>query len=126
MNDAVQWYMTAFRKFAQFSGRSQRAEFWYFFLGNFVVSFVLALLRAIVGQNFLGTIFGGLSALFSLAVIIPNIAVGLRRLHDTGRSGWWWLLIFVPFGVFVVIYFWAQDSQPGDNQYGPNPKGLFA
>jgi uncharacterized membrane protein YhaH (DUF805 family) len=59
-----------------------------------------------------------------LAVLIPSLAVSVRRLHDTGRSGWWILLGIIPLLGLVVLFFAAQDSQPGDNQYGPNPKGL--
>ena len=67
---------------------------------------------------------GTLSSLYSLAVLIPSLAVSVRRLHDTGRSGWWFLLAFIPLiGALVLIYFMVQDSQAGSNQYGENSKG---
>jgi uncharacterized membrane protein YhaH (DUF805 family) len=68
-----------------------------------------------------------LSGLFVLANILPALAVGVRRLHDTGRSGWWLLIALIPLvGVIVLIIFYVQDSQPGVNKYGPNPKGVVA
>jgi uncharacterized membrane protein YhaH (DUF805 family) len=71
---------------------------------------------------------GYLNSLYGLAVMIPGIAVSLRRLHDIGKSGWWFLLGVIPIvnfiGIFVLLYFYIQDSQPGENEYGPNPKGL--
>jgi uncharacterized membrane protein YhaH (DUF805 family) len=69
---------------------------------------------------------GILQTIFTFVVLLPNIAVSIRRLHDYGKSGWWFLLSVIPFvnliGIFVLIYFYVQDSQPGENQYGPNPK----
>jgi uncharacterized membrane protein YhaH (DUF805 family) len=69
---------------------------------------------------------GILQTIFTFVVLLPNIAVSIRRLHDYGKSGWWFLLSVIPFvnliGIFVLLYFYVQDSQPGENQYGPNPK----
>ena len=127
MNDLVEWYLTALRKFAQFTGRSRRREFWSFTLVNFGVSIVLSMLGRIVGANFLGTIIGLIATVYSLVVLVPGIAVAVRRMHDTGRSGWWLLINFIPIvGWIVYIFFAVQDSEPGENQYGPNPKGAFA
>ena len=77
-------------------------------------------------ESVLGDAFEAfLGAIYSLAVLIPGFAVFCRRMHDTGRSGWWWLIGLIPFvGVIVLLVFCCLDSQPGDNQYGPNPKGL--
>lgn len=88
-----------------------------FFLFNIIISFVLGFIEGLAGLP------GALSGLYSLAVLIPGIAVSVRRLHDTNRSGWWLLIGLVPFiGAIVLLIFMLQDGQPGDNRYGPNPK----
>jgi uncharacterized membrane protein YhaH (DUF805 family) len=69
-------------------------------------------------------ILGALYFIYALAVLIPTIAISIRRLHDIGKSGWFYLLVFVPIISLVLIYFFVLDSQPGENQYGPNPKGM--
>jgi uncharacterized membrane protein YhaH (DUF805 family) len=108
-------FIDAFRNFANFSGRARRTQYWMFTL--FVVMFSIAI--AIV-EVFLGTMFIG--GLFSLAVLVPSISLAARRLHDTGRSGWWQLILLVPLiGFIVLIVFLVQDSKE-DNEYGPNPK----
>jgi uncharacterized membrane protein YhaH (DUF805 family) len=92
-----------------------------FVLLSVIISIALSVVEWIVGGP------GVLAGLYSLAVLIPSIAVGVRRLHDTGRSGWWLLISLVPLiGIIVLIVFLATDSQPGANQYGPNPKGARA
>jgi uncharacterized membrane protein YhaH (DUF805 family) len=112
----MEWYLEALKKYAVFSGRSRRKEYWFFVLFNFLIGIAFGIVDAVVGLGFLGLIYG-------LAVIIPGIAVTIRRLHDTGRSGWWILIGFVPIiGFFVMLYFLFQDSEPGANEYGPNPK----
>jgi uncharacterized membrane protein YhaH (DUF805 family) len=108
----VEWYLKALKSYAVFEGRSRRKEYWMFILINMIISLVLALLS-----------FGTLESLYALAVFIPSLSVSVRRLHDTNRSGWWLLIGLVPFiGALVLIYFFIQDSHPGLNQYGPNPK----
>lgn len=117
----MNWYLDVLKKYAVFSGRARRQEFWMFALFNFIISFGLSIVEGIVGAA------GILSTLYSLAVLVPSLAVGARRLHDTGRSGWWLLIGFVPLiGLVALIYFAVQDSQPGENQYGPNPKQVAA
>ena len=114
----MNWYLDVLKKYAVFDGRASRQEFWMFTLFNIIISVVLAVIGVIID-------FPYLSTLYSLAVLLPTLGVGVRRLHDTGRSGWWYLISFVPLiGIIVLIIFWAQDSQPGDNKYGPNPKGM--
>lgn len=114
----MNWYLDVLKKYAVFEGRARRKELWMFVLFNAIVLIALSLVEAIVGGP------GILSGLYSLAVLIPSLAVGARRLHDTGRSGWWQLIALVPFiGTIVLIVFFVADSQPGTNQYGPNPKG---
>lgn len=117
----MNYYLDAFKKFAVFSGRARRVEFWMFALINILISIAIAAL-----ENILGIAQGGqgvLSTIYSLVVLIPSLAIGTRRLHDTGRSGWWLLLSLVPIvGAIVLIIFLAGDSQPGANKFGPNPK----
>ncbi|MFP4602456.1 MAG: DUF805 domain-containing protein [Halochromatium sp.] len=119
----MNWYLEVLRKYAVFTGRSRRKEYWYYFLINFLIITLLLLV-----DNMLGTLdreagMGLISGLYALAVLIPNLAVAVRRLHDTGRTGWWVLLALIPIvGPIVLIFFLIQDSVPGDNQYGPNPK----
>ncbi|MGO9916731.1 MAG: amino acid permease [Isosphaeraceae bacterium] len=115
------WYFAVLNKYAVFSGRARRAEFWMFSLMNLIISVVLVVLVVIEGR--VGTA-GAIGLLYSLAVLITGIAVSVRRLHDTGRSGWWLLLAVVPFVDIILIVFWAGESRPGSNQYGPNPKVL--
>ena len=116
----MNWYLTVLKRYTVFTGRAARTEFWMFALFNFIVSIVLGVVDNVLG---LGTL---LAALYSLAVLLPSIGVGIRRLHDTGRSGWWLLISLVPLiGAIVLLVFTIQDSQPGDNQYGPNPKGAL-
>lgn len=117
----MQWYLEALKKYAVFSGRSRRKEYWMFFLFNIIIAVVLTVLEGLVGSP------GILAALYWLAVFIPGLAVSIRRLHDTDRSGWWLLVGFVPFiGVIVLLIFMVQDGTPGQNQYGASPKAAEA
>ncbi len=122
----MHWYIDVLKKYAVFTGRAQRQEYWMFVMVHVVISCVLALLEVMLGlSQKLGG--GWLSTLYALAVILPNIGVGIRRLHDTDRSGWWLLLNLIPcIGFIITLVFFIQDSDPGDNQYGPNPKGLIS
>ncbi|KPQ31861.1 MAG: putative membrane protein [Phormidesmis priestleyi Ana] len=109
-------------KYVDFEGRASRSEFWYFVLFNFIAAFVINIIGAIL-SNVIG-VAAYLGALYSLATLVPNIAVAARRLHDTGRSGWWQLIGFIPLvGAIVLLIFFIQDSSFERNQYGPNPKG---
>ena len=119
--EAVQ---TVFSKYATFEGRARRSEYWYFILFVSCVNFVIRMLAAIVGEgSFLTTVLTGFSTIFSLGVFVPQIAVAVRRLHDIGKSGWFYLIGLIPVigWIFVLVWF-CTDSQPCDNQYGPNPK----
>ncbi len=120
----MNWYLEALKKYAVFSGRSRRKEYWYFVLFNLIISFVLGLIDRFLG---LTTEYGLgiLGGLYSLAVLIPGLAVAVRRLHDTNRSGWWLLINLVPFvGPIIAIIFLVQDSDTGSNRYGPWPKAV--
>jgi uncharacterized membrane protein YhaH (DUF805 family) len=117
----MNWYMEVLKKYAVFSGRARRKEFWMYFLFYLIIVTVLSIIEWMIGLP------GVLSGLYSLALLIPSIAVTVRRLHDTGRTGWWWFIGLVPvIGIIVLLIFMALDSEPGENQYGPNPKGAAA
>lgn len=116
-------YLAAWKKYAVFKGRSQRVEYWIFSFVNFVILMVLAGIGQLGGIEWATNI----AVLFVLVFVLPSIAVTIRRLHDIGRTGWWWLIQLVPYvGTVVMIVFACFDSQPGDNKYGPNPKGVAA
>lgn len=133
--DAVR---SVFRQYAGFEGRARRSEFWYFYLFAVLVTtvpYVLGLILLAAGGGgltgetpeagagvFAGIALLAVSGLVGLALLVPQIAVAVRRLHDTGRSGYWYLLSLIPFGGLVLIVFWAMDSDPGTNVHGPNPK----
>ncbi len=104
---------TVLGKYADFNGRARRSEYWYWTLAVIVVDVVLRVLNV-----------QALSLLFGLAIFVPGIAVAARRLHDTGKSGWLQLIALTIIGIIPLIVFLAQDSTPGDNSHGPNPKGI--
>jgi uncharacterized membrane protein YhaH (DUF805 family) len=119
----MNWYLEVLKKYAVFSGRARRKEYWFFVLFNIIIGLALTFIDFSTGLYDVETEIGLLSSLYSLAVLVPGIAVTIRRLHDTSRTGWWFLIAFVPIiGVIVLLVFMAFDSTPGDNQYGPNPK----
>jgi uncharacterized membrane protein YhaH (DUF805 family) len=118
----MDWYIGVLKKYAVFDGRARRKEYWMFFLFNFIVSIVLGIIDGVIGTGGNGSV-GILGGLYALAVLLPSIGVGIRRLHDTGRSGWWLLIGFVPLiGVLVLIFFFVTAGNPGPNQYGEDPK----
>jgi uncharacterized membrane protein YhaH (DUF805 family) len=124
MEGRMHWYVEALKKYAVFSGRARRKEYWYFVLFNLLVAAGLGVVGAISGLV-LDNNVNLLATLYSLAVIVPGIAVSVRRLHDGGHSGWWLLLIFVPFvGALFLLIFMLQDGLPGQNKWGPNPKQM--
>lgn len=116
------YYLLCWRRYFQFAGRARRAEFWYFLLVNVGVSFLLGATDALLG--FVDNEGNGLlSSLYGLAVFFPSLAVGTRRLHDTGRSGWWQLLFLIPLvGLIVLLYWFALPGGTGGNMYGDDPK----
>ena len=119
----MNWYIKVLKNYAGFSGRARRKEYWYFFLFNILISFVLMAIDHVTGTFSPSAGMGLLGGIYTLAVLIPGIAVSVRRLHDTGRSGWWLLISLIPLiGAIVMLVFMVQDSNPGPNQYGENPK----
>ncbi len=118
----MNWYLQALKKYADFSGRARRREYWFYILFYVIILVVLTICDTIIGTT-MGSGVGILTLIYLLAVLIPTLAVTVRRLHDTGRSGWWILIQLVPIvGVFILLYFLVSDSNPGTNAYGPSPK----
>ncbi|MFT5721359.1 MAG: uncharacterized membrane protein YhaH (DUF805 family) [Motiliproteus sp.] len=120
-------YLLAWKNYATFSGRTRRREYWFFILFNILVSIGLSVIDGVSGTFDPQAGVGLLGSLYTLAMIIPAIALGTRRLHDINRTGWWQLLMLVPLlGALVLIVFYATDTQLEPNQYGPNPKQFAA
>lgn len=115
--DAVRTVLT--KKYADFSGRARRSEFWWFFLFNAIVNVITEVIDRGLDTQLVGL-------LVSLALLIPGLAVGARRLHDTGRSGWWQLIALTIVGIIPLIIWWAQEGKPEANEHGPNPKAVAA
>ena len=113
----MNWYLDVLKnKYALFDGRARREEFWMFALINFIISAIVGAITKMIG-------FESLSFLYSIAVLVPSLALGARRLHDTNRSGWWQLLSFIPIiGWIVLIIWYATEGDSGSNQFGENPK----
>jgi len=116
----LDYALTPLRKYADFNGRARRAEFWWYTLAVMIVSAIVQSVDSVAfGQP------GLLTGILSLALLIPGLAVGARRLHDTDRSGWWLLIGLIPLvGFIVLLVFWISDGTPGPNKFGPSPKGL--
>ncbi len=113
----MEWYLAVLKKYADFSGRARRREYWMFVLINFLIASGLTVLGMVIHPAM------ALYVLYLIAMFIPSLAVGFRRLHDTGRSAWWFLILLVPFiGAIVFLVWLCQDGKPGGNQWGPNPK----
>ena len=113
----MDWFIDCITKnYVNFSGRARRKEYWMFTLFNIIACFVVMLLDSFLELNNI------LILIYVLAILLPSYAVTVRRLHDTDKSGWWLLLMFVPFGNIILLIFCLIDSTPGPNQYGENPK----
>jgi len=114
----MEWYLKVLKQhYADFNGRARRQEYWMFTLVNIIVAIVLAALTKVSG------LFSILYTIYALGTLLPSLAVCARRLHDVGKSGWFMLLSLIPIVGLYLIYLLVQDSEPGTNQYGSNPKG---
>ena len=123
----MHWLTGPLKKYAVWKGRATRSEYWYFVLFTTLITVGLSMMDLAIGTYDTETGQGLISALFSLFILLPSLAVGVRRLHDTGRSGWWlWILLLPIIGIIVILVFYCLDSEAGSNQYGPNPKGVEA
>ncbi|UYM17088.1 DUF805 domain-containing protein [Endozoicomonas euniceicola] len=112
----MEWYLKVLKQYAVFSGRARRKEYWMFTLFNLLIAFAISFIEIMLGG------YGTIGSLYILAVLIPAIAVSVRRLHDIDRSGWWLLIGLIPFGSIVLFVFFVLDSKVESNEYGPNPK----
>jgi uncharacterized membrane protein YhaH (DUF805 family) len=120
-----EWFLSVLKnKYADFEGRARRKEYWMFVLFQFIIFVGVMVLSTVGGMisSILGLLFSLVFLVIALGLLVPGLAIAVRRLHDTGRSGWFILLSMVPVIGLVVLVFLCLDSQPGDNQYGPNPK----
>jgi uncharacterized membrane protein YhaH (DUF805 family) len=121
----MNWYLAVLRKYAVFTGRARRKEYWGFALINFIITIVLVAISGMSRGSGLVIILSLVVLLYSLAIIVPSVAVAVRRLHDIDMSGWWMLIGFVPvIGGIALLVLTVLDSNPGENRYGPNPKNL--
>ncbi len=116
----MNYFLEVVKNYAGFNGRATRSEYWYFVLFYSIISIAISIIGAVISDK-----FGILSKLYFLALVIPSLAVMIRRLHDIGKSGWWWLISIIPLiGPIWLIVLLATRSDPGDNKYGPNPEGI--
>ena len=128
MNAFQEYFVeTLTMRYADFNGRARRSEYWFFALFQTLIVVALCIILGIIGYKTEGDsiiffIIIGILVLFILATIIPNLALIVRRLHDTNKTGWLLLLYFIPIGGLVLFIFTLLDSDPNRNQYGPNPK----
>jgi uncharacterized membrane protein YhaH (DUF805 family) len=114
----MEWYLKALRQYSDFDGRARRMEYWMFTLFNWLISVPLLMVDMLVFESSFG-----LNTLYSLAVLIPGIAVSVRRLHDVGKSGWMLLIALIPIiGAIWLFVLYLSDSDLGENEYGPSPK----
>ena len=113
----MEWYLKVLKQhYADFNGRARRQEYWMYTLVNIIIVVVLMVLMRMV------SLLGILYAIYALGTLLPSIGVTIRRLHDIGKSGWFMLLAIVPIANFYLLYLLAQDSEAGNNSFGPNPK----
>ena len=123
----MNWYLVVLNNYAGFSGRARRKEYWMFVLFNMIFAFVAMILDNVFGIAIEGVGWGPIYGLYLLAIIIPSIAVAVRRLHDVGESGWMVLISLIPIvGAIWLLVLMVKDSNPGENQYGANPKEIVA
>ena len=114
----MEWYIKVLSNYFVFEGRARRKELWIFVLVNLFILIGIGIVESMVGLT------GSLTGLYNLVIFIPSLAVGARRLHDTGRSAWWLLLNLLPvLGTLILLVFYVLDGDPHDNEYGPDPKG---
>jgi uncharacterized membrane protein YhaH (DUF805 family) len=119
----MNWYLSVLKKYAVFSGRARRKEYWLFFLFNIVFAFVAMVLDNALGTAIEDKGYGLIYILYALAVFLPGLAVTVRRLHDLGKSGWLLLIVFIPIiGAVWLLVLMCLDGNPGKNLYGASPK----
>lgn len=121
----MNWYLRAIRHYAVFSGRSRRKEYWCFTLFNLFITMALAVADTLTGTFSAATGMGLLGGIYTVGILIPSLAVLVRRLHDTNRSGWWiWIALIPLAGAIVLLVFLVTDGTPETNRFGPSPKNV--
>lgn len=129
----MKFYLDVLKKYAVFTGRARRSEYWFFVLFNVIFAGAAMFIDYLLHSNFsfetngqlISLPYGYVYLLYNLAVIIPGLAVAVRRLHDVGKSGWFILIALIPIiGTIWLLVLLFTDSQVGENKWGPNPKGL--
>jgi uncharacterized membrane protein YhaH (DUF805 family) len=121
----MKWYFKVLTQYADFKGRARRMEYWMFVLFNMIFALIVMALDNLLGLTVEGLPYGYIYFVYVLFVFIPNLAVAVRRLHDTGKSGWMILVGLIPLiGAIWLLVLLVTDSKPGTNLYGPNPKGI--
>ena len=121
----MNWYLKCWKQYADFSGRARRKEYWIFSLIKYIIIFFLYILQIVMIESTLWLIFPIIFFLYAVAVFLPGLAVNIRRLHDIGKSGWWYLIYLIPIiGAIWLTVLMCLDSEPGENQWGENPKEI--
>ena len=124
----MKWYLNVLNNYATFSGRARRSEYWFFVLFNMIFGIVAMILDNILGTTFdlgFGISYGYIYLIYTLAILIPGLAVVVRRLHDVGKSGWMYFIFVIPIvGIIWLLVLLCTDSQVGSNKWGENPKGI--
>ncbi|ENW32011.1 DUF805 domain-containing protein [Acinetobacter lwoffii] len=113
---SIDWFVKCLTNYANFSGRARRKEFWFFMLFCVILGIVTEVIDTVLGTKPL------VNSLLNLALLVPSLAVGARRLHDVGRSGWWQLLTLTVIGILVLIWWWATETKQQNNEYGAPAK----
>ena len=112
----IDWFVKCLKNYVTFDGRARRKEFWFFMLVSFILGIIVQIIDAILGTDKI------LNGVLNLALFLPSLAVGARRLHDTGRSGWWQLLVLTIISIIPLIIWWASNTKPENNQWGQPAK----
>ena len=121
----MNWYLKVMKQYADFKGRARRKEYWMFVLFNMIFAIVAIILDNMLGIAMKSIGYGPIYGIYLLAIIVPSLAVGVRRLHDIGKSGWMMFIALIPLvgGIWLIVLL-ATDGKPGSNEYGPNPKEM--
>lgn len=120
----IEWYKkVVFENYANFNGRARRSEYWYYTLGTVILAIVAMILDNVLGIAIAPLPYGYIYLVFALATFIPSLAVAVRRLHDVGKSGWFYFIALIPLvGAIWLLVLFCTEGDHGENQYGPNPK----
>ncbi len=123
----MNWYLKVLKQFADFNGRARRKEYWMFFLFNVIFAVVASQLDSLLGINFIAGLYGPIYLVYALVMLVPGLAVAVRRLHDIGKSGWMLLVALIPLvGSIWLLVLLASNGNQGDNAYGADPKASEA